>query len=88
MPNIKSASKRILISKARNARNRASKSLIKTNQKKFDDAASEGSREATLSAYKTAVKTIDRAAARGLIHKNNAAHKKSALTAKLNSITR
>jgi small subunit ribosomal protein S20 len=54
--------------------------------KKFDAAASGGNRDETLSAYKTAVKTVDRAAARGLIHKHNAAHKKSALTAKLNSI--
>jgi small subunit ribosomal protein S20 len=86
MPNIKSASKRVLISKARNASNRAAKSLIKTNIKKFDAAASGENRDEALSAYKTAVKTVDRAAARGLIHKNNAAHKKSALTAKLNGI--
>ncbi|MDR1599347.1 MAG: 30S ribosomal protein S20 [Oscillospiraceae bacterium] len=86
MPNIKSASKRVLISKERNARNRAAKSLIKTNLKKFDAAAAAGNREEALSAYKTAVKTVDRAAARGLIHKNNASHKKSSLTAKLNSI--
>ena len=37
-------------------------------------------------AYKVAVKSIDKAAAKGLLHKNNAAHKKSALTLKLNQI--
>ena len=37
-------------------------------------------------AYKVAVKSIDKAAAKGLLHKNNAAHKKSALTLKLNNI--
>ena len=36
--------------------------------------------------YKVAVKAIDKAAAKGLLHKNNAAHKKSALTLKLNNI--
>ncbi|MBQ2224056.1 MAG: 30S ribosomal protein S20, partial [Oscillospiraceae bacterium] len=37
-------------------------------------------------AYKVAVKTVDKAVAKGILHKNNAAHKKSALTLKLNSI--
>ena len=37
-------------------------------------------------AYKVAVKIVDKSAAKGLLHKNNAAHKKSALTTKLNSI--
>jgi len=86
MPNIKSASKRVLISKAQNAKNRASKTLLKTNLKKFDLAVSEGNREAAESAYKVAVKTVDRAATKGLLHKNNAANKKSQLTLKLNSM--
>jgi small subunit ribosomal protein S20 len=86
MPNIKSASKRVLISKQQNLKNRAQRSVLKTNLKKFDAAVSGGDREAAESAYKAAVKTVDRAASRGLIHKNNAAHKKSALTTKLNSL--
>jgi small subunit ribosomal protein S20 len=86
MPNIKSASKRVLISKQQNLKNRAARSVLRTNLKKFDAAVSGGDREAAETAYKTAVKTVDRAASRGLIHKNNAAHKKSALTTKLNSL--
>ncbi len=86
MPNIKSASKRVLIAKERNARNRAAKSEMKTTLKKFDAAVTEGNREAAESAYKVAVKTVDRAASKGLIHKNNAAHKKSSLTVKLNGM--
>jgi len=86
MPNIKSASKRVLISKAQNAKNRAAKTLLKTNFKKFDLAVSEGNREAAESAYKVAVKTVDRAATKGLLHKNNAANKKSKLTAKLKTM--
>jgi len=46
----------------------------------------EGNREEAVSAYKVAVKTVDKAAGKGLIHKNNAAHKKSALDAKLNGM--
>ena len=87
MPNIKSASKRVSISKERNARNKAAKSLLKTNIKKFDAAVAEGNREAAEDAYKVAVKTtIDRAANKHILHKNTAANKKSALTKKLNAM--
>jgi small subunit ribosomal protein S20 len=86
MPNIKSAEKRVLVAKERNARNKAAKSELKTSLKKFDTAVSEGNREAAVNAYKVAVKTVDHAASKGLIHKNNAAHKKSSLTVKLNGL--
>jgi small subunit ribosomal protein S20 len=86
MPNIKSAEKRVLIAKERNARNKAAKSELKTSLKKFDAAVTEGNREAAESAYKVAVKTVDQAASKGLIHKNNAAHKKSSLTTKLSGL--
>ena len=86
MPNIKSAAKRVLISKERNAINKANKSELKTSMKKFDAAVAEGNREAAESAYKVAVKTVDRTASKGMIHKNSAAHKKSAMTQKLNAM--
>ena len=56
--------------------------------KKFDAAVSEGNREAAESAYKVAVKTVDHAATKGLIHKNNAARKKSHLQIKLNGLAK
>jgi small subunit ribosomal protein S20 len=86
MPNIKSASKRVLLSQKAAAKNKAAKSLMKTNIKKFDAAVSGSDRAAAESAYKLAVKTVDRAATKGLIHKNKAARRKSALTLKLNSM--
>ena len=86
MPNIKSAKKRVLVSEARNARNKANRSALKTAIKKFEAAAVEGNRTEAEGAYKVAVKSIDKAAAKGLLHKNNAAHKKSALPLKLNQI--
>jgi len=86
MANIKSSSKRVLLTQKATAKNKAAKSLMKTNIKKFDAAASAGDRDAAERAYKVAVKTVDRAATKGLIHKNKAARKKSSLTAKLNSI--
>ena len=86
MPNIKSSAKRDALSKERNAKNRAARTQMRTNLKKFDAAVTEGDRETAVSAYKVAVKTIDHAATKNLIHKNCAANKKSQLTKKLNTI--
>ena len=86
MPNIKSAKKRVLVSEAKAAQNKAAKSALKTDIKKFDAAVAEGNRSEADVAYKVAVKAVDQAAAKGLLHKNNAAHKKSALTLKLNKL--
>ena len=86
MPNIKSAKKRVLVSKLNNERNTAEKSALKTALKKFDAAVADGSREQADSAYKAAVKSIDQAVNKGIIHKNNAARKKSNITLKMNKL--
>ena len=86
LPNIKSAKKRVLIAEERNARNKANKSALKTAMKKFEAAAQEGNRTEAEGAYKVAVKVVDQSVKKGILHKNNAAHKKSAMTLKLNSI--
>ena len=86
MPNIKSAEKRVQIGKIRNARNKADKTYLKTVLKKFDAAVEGGNRDEAQSAYKVAVKAVDKAAAKGLIHKNNAANKNSAIDAKMNAL--
>ena len=86
MPNIIFFFFFVFFSEARNARNKAYKSALKTAIKKFEAAAVEGNRTEAEGTYKVAVKAIDKAAAKGLLHKNNAAHKKSALTLKLNKI--
>ena len=86
MANIKSSAKRDAKSKELRAKNRAEKTELKTMMKKFDAAVAEGNRDNAVSAYKVAVKTVDRAAGKGLLHKNNAAHKKSAMASKLNEM--
>ena len=86
MPNIKSAKKRVLVAQTKAMQNKAVKSALKTHMKKFDAAVAEGNRSEADIAYKVAVKAVDKAAAKGLLHKNNAAHKKSSLTIKLNKI--
>lgn len=86
MPNIKSAAKRDALSKERNIANRAAKSTLRTNLKKFDTAVTEGDHDKAVSAYKVAVKSLDHAASKNLIHKNCASNKKSKLTVKLNAM--
>ena len=86
MPNIKSSAKRDQLAKARNAKNKAEKSALKTAVKKFDAAVAEGNKDAAVSTYKVAVKAVDKAAGKNLIHKNNAANKKSKMAHKLNAM--
>ncbi len=86
MANIKSSAKRVLVAKERAERNKADRSALKTSVKKFEAAAAESNRENAEAAYKTAVKSVDRAVSKGLIHKNNAAHKKSQMAAKMNAL--
>ena len=85
MPNIKSAKKRVKVTKTKNLQNQMAKSALKTVLKKFDAAVDAGEKSAAEAAYKVAVKAVDQAAAKHLMHKNNAAHKKSAMTLKLNN---
>ena len=81
MPNIKSAKKRVLVSQTK-----AAKSALKTDIKKFEAAVAEGNRSEADVAYKVAVKAVDKAVVKGLLHKNNAAHKKSSMTIKLSKL--
>ena len=83
MPNIKSAKKRVLVNKTKAARNKATNSALKTAIKKANIAIDTNAADKA-AVVALAVKKIDQAAAKGLIHKNNAARKKSALVTKLN----
>lgn len=83
MPNIKSAKKRVLVIEKKNAENKAGMSALKTTIKKANAAIESGADKDA--ALKAAVKKIDQAAAKGLITKNSAARKKSALTRKANA---
>ena len=86
MPNIKSAKKRVLVSQTKAMQNKAAKSALKTDIKKFEAAVAEGNRSEADVAYKVAVKAVDKAVVKGLLHKNNAAHKKSSRTIKLSKL--
>ncbi len=83
MPNIKSAKKRVKVNAAKAARNKSTNSALKTAIKKAN-AALETNAADKAEIVNIAFKKIDQAAEKGLLHKNNAARKKSALALKLN----
>ncbi len=83
MPNIKSAKKRVKVIAVKTANNKAFNSNLKTQIKKANIAIEAG--ENAAEAVKVAVKKIDQATAKGILHKNTASRKKSALVKKLNA---
>jgi small subunit ribosomal protein S20 len=76
--NIKSQMKRNRQNERRRMRNKAAKSEIKTRVKTAERAVNDGTETAD-DDLRLAVKRLDKAAARGIIHKNQAANRKSAL---------
>ena len=86
MPNIKSSKKDVISSKIAYEKTKADKSALKTNLKKFEAAVEGGDKAAAQSAYTVAVQAVDKAVNKGLLHKNNAARKKSSMTLKLNKL--
>ena len=86
MANIKSAKKRILVNRNKAFRNQMQKSQLKTVIKKFNAAVESGDKALATELYRLAVKKVDQAVAHGILHKNNAAHKKSEFALKLNKM--
>ena len=78
MANIKSQIKRIGQNERRRLRNKAVKSELKTRQKVVTTAAENGD-ENVEELTRLAIKRLDKAAAKGVIHKNQAARRKSRL---------
>ncbi len=79
MANIKSAKKRVEVSKKRYEKNKAVKSSVKTAIKKVDAAVAAGDKAAAQAALLNATSVIDKAATKGVYHKNNASRKVSRL---------
>ena len=79
MANIKSQIKRIGTNKEAQERNKAVKSEVKTAVRATREAVAAGDKDKATSALKLATKKLDKAASKGVIHKNQAANKKSAI---------
>lgn len=84
MPNIKSAIKRVSVTKAKTLRNKIIKTKVKNSIKKFENALLQGS-EDLQAQYLETISQIDKAVSKGVLHKNNAARKKSRLAKHLNN---
>ncbi|MFH8571221.1 30S ribosomal protein S20 [Streptomyces sp. NPDC017993] len=83
MANIKSQMKRIKTNEKARQRNKAVKSTLKTAIRRTREAVEAGDLQKATTAQAAAAKTLDKAVSKGVIHKNAAANKKSALAKKV-----
>lgn len=86
MANIKSQKKRILTNERRRQRNKSVKSSLHTAIRAFRSAAAEGDKDKAGELLVATGRKLDKAATKGVIHKNQAANKKSALARAFNKI--
>ena len=82
MANIKSQIKRNKQNEQAHERNKAVKSALKTAVRKFREAAEAGDKDKAVALGRDAAKKLDKAASKGVIHKNQAANRKSAIAKK------
>lgn len=86
MANIKSQKKRILTNEKARQRNAAIKSELKTAIRAVNTAVVSEDKDAATTALVTAGRKIDKAVTKGVLHKNNAANHKSAISKKVNAL--
>ncbi|HMR48565.1 MAG TPA: 30S ribosomal protein S20 [Arachnia sp.] len=86
MANIKSQKKRIKTNEKARLRNKAVKSELRTYTRKFQDAVAAGDAEKAAEAAKVANRALDKAVSKGVIHKNQAANRKSSISKAANTL--
>ncbi|RKW71166.1 30S ribosomal protein S20 [Galactobacter caseinivorans] len=86
MANIKSQKKRILTNEKARQRNASVRSDLKTAINKVHSAVDAGDKEIAVPALQNASRKLDKAVSKGVIHKNNAANRKSAISKKVNAL--
>jgi small subunit ribosomal protein S20 len=84
--NIKSQIKRIRTNEKARQRNVAVRSALKTSVRRFRSAAEAGDAAAATEALQVASKALDKAASKGVIHKNQAANRKSGMAKQVASL--
>jgi small subunit ribosomal protein S20 len=87
LANSKSAEKRIRVGERRRLRNRPYRSAARTYVKKAETAIRAGDQTAAAEAVGDAISMLDRVSSKGVIHRNNAARRKSRLMAKFNRMS-
>lgn len=86
MPNIKSAEKRVLVTEKKTLENKMLRSKMRNAVRKFNDAIDTLKLDDAEKMLPDIMSIIDEAASKGIIHKNNAANKKSRLSARLSGV--
>lgn len=86
MANIKSQIKRIKTNEKARQRNKAAKSILRTSIRRFREAADSGDAAKATEWARVANRALDKAASKGVIHKNQAANRKSAIASKAASL--
>ena len=86
MANIKSQIKRIATNQKAHDRNKAVKSELKTHIRAVRTAVTAGDKDKAAAALAVAAKKLDKAASKGVIHKNQAANRKSAIAKQVNAL--
>ena len=86
MANIKSQKKRIITNEKARLRNRSCKAELKTAVRRVHEAAATGDKDAALAAAQKACRLMDKAASKGIIHRNQAANRKSGVMALVNKM--
>lgn len=86
MANIKSQKKRVLTNEKAHLRNVAVKSSLKTAVRATREAIAAGDKDAATAAFAVAARKLDKAASQGVIHKNQAANRKSGLALAINTL--
>jgi small subunit ribosomal protein S20 len=84
--NIKSQQKRNLTNERRRLRNKSVKSSLHTAVRGFREAVAAGEKDKATELLASTSRKLDKAASKGVIHKNQAANRKSALSRALNKI--
>jgi len=84
--NIKSQIKRIRTSERQRMRNKAVRSELKTAVRRFEELHTSGDKEAAEAQMHAAARKFDKAVSKGVVHKNTAANKKSAMAKKLSTM--
>jgi len=84
--NIKSQKKRILTNEKARLRNNAVKSELKTAIRAVNTAVASTDKDAAAAAMVSASRKLDKAVSKGVLHKNNAANRKSSISKKVNAL--
>ena len=86
MANIKSKQKRVLTNEKSRQRNKAVRSAVRTEIRKFREAVESGDKAAAEKQLRVASRALDKSVSKGVFHRNNAANKKSGMDTAFNKM--